>query len=791
MLPITVLVQKIKVVLFFLLCFSLFYACGKKYTDLLPNSGLSATISFYPNTGFPNTQVTIIGSGFNANSSLDQVFFNGTPASVLRASADTLIVESPSNGSNGPVSVKVGSSQVTGSVFTYLASNSVFQLSPSAGNIGDIVLITTNPANPILPGSSLQVIFTGGVSGIILSHDTHNITVRVPQGFNNGPITLMLGSQKFIGSIFSKFSIDPLSSQVIYAGETITLTGAGFNSNPLNNIVYFYFNDNYITLNNATTVLTNPLADSLILPVISGNNNSITFKIPNFTVQGPIYFKISNSGSNFLTIPNFTFLAARLNTCFSGFTYTSGSPCYIKGAGFTPGIKANKLTLNGLNCTITYASADSIVYILPNVINPTYAGTITGPLILNTGNLLLSIPILSTTYQNPTGEYVFDQYLATNSFEEVSTLAGGSYGLTNGTGRQAEFESLSGIAIDFSGNIYVTDAQANNIRKINPVGVVSNFAGSPQGIPGYQDGFGTKALFNHPKGISFDGTFFYVADSGNFRIRKVDLNGIVSTLAGSGIQGNLKGTLRNSSLQGPVSVFANSPYYLLSQTFFYDQWNGFTPGTTGDLQGIVYFGDYSNGKGVIKAIIGDSVMTIFNLSGYPSAIGYLSNGGTGGSNYLNFINQTKNVLEQINDITTLNNATQSLGTFNQAGYIDNFFSGTNKNAFNASSSIVSLSLVSGDSKSYISDQGNNSIRFAYENSGNVPPAIVGTLVGGGLNLIPPNNTSYTSSAKAGYVDGGFNTALFNKPGAMVVDDIGNIFVCDIGNQAIRKIILFP
>ena len=114
----------------------------------------------------------------------------------------------------------------------------------------------------------------------------------------------------------------------------------------------------------------------------------------------------------------------------------------------------------------------------------------------------------------------------------VSTLAGaGTAGLAEGAGAAAKFDSPSGVAVTPDGTIYVADTNNNRIRKITTAGVVSTLAGS---TAGFTDANGASAQFDHPVGVAVgpDGTV-YVADTVNHRIRKIALNGDVSTLAGS------------------------------------------------------------------------------------------------------------------------------------------------------------------------------------------------------------------------------------------------------------------
>lgn len=136
----------------------------------------------------------------------------------------------------------------------------------------------------------------------------------------------------------------------------------------------------------------------------------------------------------------------------------------------------------------------------------------------------------------------------------VNTLAGsGAQGNINGTGTAASFSNPYGVAMDAAGNVYVADQINNLIRKITPAGVVSTFAGS--GAQGHANGTGTAASFNYPIGVATDAAGnLYVADWGNNLIRKITSAGVVSTFAGSGVQGHANGTGAAASFLAPQGV---------------------------------------------------------------------------------------------------------------------------------------------------------------------------------------------------------------------------------------------
>ena len=123
----------------------------------------------------------------------------------------------------------------------------------------------------------------------------------------------------------------------------------------------------------------------------------------------------------------------------------------------------------------------------------------------------------------------------------------------NGSIQQAHFSDPFGLVVDKRGNMYVADAGENNrIRKVTPDGIVSNFAGSQEG---HVDGLADAAAFNTPSGLAIDADGnIYVADTGNNVIRKITVQGTVSTLAGNGKAGYQDGNAAEAQFNGPVGV---------------------------------------------------------------------------------------------------------------------------------------------------------------------------------------------------------------------------------------------
>ncbi|MEP7372720.1 MAG: NHL repeat-containing protein [Chitinophagaceae bacterium] len=112
---------------------------------------------------------------------------------------------------------------------------------------------------------------------------------------------------------------------------------------------------------------------------------------------------------------------------------------------------------------------------------------------------------------------------------QVITIAGnGMSGYVNGNGGAAQFLFPTGIVIDKQGNLFVADQ--HRIRKITPTGIVSTFAGNDE--PGFADGQADVAKFTLIEDLAIDGKGNIYASDNN-RIRKISVQGIVSTIAGS------------------------------------------------------------------------------------------------------------------------------------------------------------------------------------------------------------------------------------------------------------------
>ena len=141
----------------------------------------------------------------------------------------------------------------------------------------------------------------------------------------------------------------------------------------------------------------------------------------------------------------------------------------------------------------------------------------------------------------------------------------GVAGFVDGTGAVARFNQIRGIALDNNGNLIVADKDNHSIRKVTPAGVVTTISGSSAG---FADGDVSVALFNKPTNVlvASNGDI-YITDANNFRVRKINSEGDVSTVVGKSTSGYQDGTVTEATLSGVTGVEFDSEGNLIIATF--------------------------------------------------------------------------------------------------------------------------------------------------------------------------------------------------------------------------------
>ena len=146
----------------------------------------------------------------------------------------------------------------------------------------------------------------------------------------------------------------------------------------------------------------------------------------------------------------------------------------------------------------------------------------------------------------------------------ISTVAGGStagFGGDGGAATSAQLNAPMGVAVDAAGNLYIAEFSNNRVRKVSANGIISTLAGN--GITGYSGdgGLATSAQLNGPRGVAVDSAGnVYIADTNNNCVRQVAPNGVIATVAGTGLAGvsGDGGLAVNAQVGNPIALAVDS-----------------------------------------------------------------------------------------------------------------------------------------------------------------------------------------------------------------------------------------
>jgi ABC-type branched-subunit amino acid transport system substrate-binding protein/sugar lactone lactonase YvrE len=343
----------------------------------------------------------------------------------------------------------------------------------------------------------------------------------------------------------------------------------------------------------------------------------------------------------------------------------------------------------------------------------------------------------------PTLEPVTSRFLYVEGVT-VSTLAGdGHRGYRDGPGPQARFAGpIGGMAIDRQGNLYLPDPFANRIRRITPDGMVSTLAGT--GSPGYVDGPIATAQFSGPTGLAVDAAGnVYVADGGNQRIRIIQTDGTVTTLAGTGEPGYRDGPAGEAQFNAPFDVAVSST-------------------------GVLYVADAGNDR--IRAISPDGMVTTL--------------AGSGGRGFKDGPPEQA----EFNGPWKLTLAAD--GTLYVADGVAIFVRGNH--AIRRVASDGTVSTVAGTGRPGLEDGPAIEAGFYWPEDVDVDAfgnIYVADSHSSRIRVITPEGVVYTlaGSGRMGYADGPGPEAAFLGPVGVLVDGSGHLFVSEYASLRIRVI----
>jgi uncharacterized protein (TIGR03437 family) len=331
----------------------------------------------------------------------------------------------------------------------------------------------------------------------------------------------------------------------------------------------------------------------------------------------------------------------------------------------------------------------------------------------------------------------------------ISRVAGTGrtgYSGDGGPATSAAMNSPEGIVLDSAGNLYIADVSNSRIRKLAPNGIITTVAGNGQLGSGGDGGIAVNVTLFAPTDVAIDASgVLYIADSGNHRIRKVALNGILTTVAGVGRPGY-------SGDGGPAtSAFLDYP-----------------AGVALDSAGAIYISDSFNRRirkvapnGTITTIAGNG-LCCFSGDGGPATAGALSSplGGRVDSKGNLYIADSSNYRVRQVSPTGVIRTVAGNGNYRFSGDAGPAVAAT----FNAPSGVA----ISSAGDLYIADLWGNRVRKV-DASG-----VITTVAGNGT----PGYSGDGGSAA---------TAQLHLPNRVAIDAASNLYVVDSANNMIRKV----
>jgi len=349
---------------------------------------------------------------------------------------------------------------------------------------------------------------------------------------------------------------------------------------------------------------------------------------------------------------------------------------------------------------------------------------------------------------------LFISSLAFAQYGNVSTIVGTGNQDYTGDGGQALDADISlptNIAIDNLGNIYFSEVGNSVIRKVATDGIITTVAGmiGQFGFSG-DGGIATSAKLDFPTGVGVDTDGnLYICDRNNHRIRKVDENGIITTVAGNGTEGD------SGEGQQATSAQLNNPQDIVI-----------------DANGNMYICDWLNNK--IKKVATNGIITTIAGTG---EYGYSGDDGLAiaatlkgpfnialdntGNVYISDDDRIRKI--NTNGIITTVAGKQSFGEFNGDGGL------ATEAKFNEPRGIA----IDASGNIFITDTSNHRIRKV------TTDGIINTIVGTG---------------STGFFGGGFNgdgqpgtDTKLRSPSDVVIDGSGNVIITDYKNHRIRKL----
>lgn len=335
----------------------------------------------------------------------------------------------------------------------------------------------------------------------------------------------------------------------------------------------------------------------------------------------------------------------------------------------------------------------------------------------------------------------------------IRTVAGNGlydYSGDGGPATNAKLNYPYGVAVDASGNLFIADYGNNRIRKVNTNGIITTVAGNGQYGYSGDGGTATNAELEHPMSVVIDHwDNLFIVDADDLYVRKVNTNGIITTVAGNGQYGDSgDGGPATNATFGSLTSVAVDTYGNLFLADYYDQLirkidtNGIIRTVAGN-GGLGYSGDGGPATNAELFYPGDvTVDSAGNL--------FIADG----SNHIRKVD-TNGIIRTV------------------AGNGGWGYSGDDGVATNAALNLPTSVRADAYGNLFIADDDNSRIREVMGING-----IITTVAGNGV-------PGYSG-------DGGLATSAELKyPFGVAVDNAGNVFIADEFNSRIREVTGIP
>ncbi|MDB4921260.1 MBG domain-containing protein [Mucilaginibacter sp.] len=563
------------------------------------------------------------------------------------------------------------------------------------------------------------------------------------QGSLNGPGTVAyFHSPRGIasdgsGNIYVDDAFNYLVRKITPAGVVTTLAGSGRNAfidgkntsasfSELNGITTDIWGNIYITDSHFIRMIT---PDGTVV-TIAGNQSSGAINGIGSAARfyNPMGLTTNGSGSLYIA-DSYNRVVRKIN--LTGYGVSPALPAGLNIDGPTGVISGTTAVVSPATTYVVTAAnlGGNSLFNLNIAVNNPVAGAVPAISYNQPEPYVLGLPITMLTPANTGGA------VPQAIYGQVSLLAGNSAaGAINGTGPAAKFSNPVATATDKAGNLYVADAYNNLIRKITPAGVVSTFAGS--GNASTINGTGTSASFNAPWGLAIDiSGNIYVSEYGGNVIRKITPTAVVTTFAGSGAAGSADGT-------GIAATFKN-PYNIAI-----------------DVSGNLYVADNGNNK--IRKVTPEGIVSTLAGNGMGGA-----DNGTGAA--ATFLTPRGVVADAAGNVYVGDSGNNLIRKITAAGVVTTF----------AGSGTAGSANGTGTAASFYNPMG-----LAIDKAGNI---YVADSFGGSIRKITPGGVVTTVASSHIFTVPSYNTASLMTPSSLALDDMGNLYISDSGNNEIEKI----